>query len=69
MLFRVKKKSRYNFVIFIFISCLYFSVQSVAQVSGVGLAATDWLRGSDVEKFASQAAAVGPPQVHRVFIY
>lgn len=38
-------------------------------MSGVGLAATDWLRGSDVEKFASQAAAVGPPQVHGVFIY
>ncbi|XP_050701084.1 dihydrolipoyllysine-residue acetyltransferase component of pyruvate dehydrogenase complex, mitochondrial-like [Eriocheir sinensis] len=38
-------------------------LSSVAQVSGVGHAATDWLRGSDIEKFASQAAAVGSPQV------
>lgn len=42
---------------------LFFPIQSVAQVSGIGHSATDWLRGTDVEKFASQAAAAGPPHV------
>ncbi|XP_042884194.1 dihydrolipoyllysine-residue acetyltransferase component of pyruvate dehydrogenase complex, mitochondrial-like [Penaeus japonicus] len=34
---------------------------AIAQVSGIGHSASDWLRGSDVEKFAAQAAAA--PQV------
>ncbi|KAK3873484.1 hypothetical protein Pcinc_021514 [Petrolisthes cinctipes] len=33
---------------------------AVAQVSGVGHSADNWLRGSDLEKFASQAAAATP---------
>lgn len=35
------------------------NLSAVAQVSGIGHSADDWLRGSDVEKFASQVAA-GP---------
>ncbi|XP_045584913.1 dihydrolipoyllysine-residue acetyltransferase component of pyruvate dehydrogenase complex, mitochondrial isoform X1 [Procambarus clarkii] len=34
-------------------------LSAIAQVSGIGHSATDWLRGSDVQKFASQVAA-GP---------
>lgn len=34
---------------------------AIAQVSGIGHSASDWLRGSDVEKFAAQAASA--PQV------
>ncbi|KAG7160067.1 dihydrolipoyllysine-residue acetyltransferase component of pyruvate dehydrogenase complex, mitochondrial-like isoform X1 [Homarus americanus] len=36
-------------------------LSAIAQVSGIGHSPGDWLRGSDVEKFASQAAAA--PQV------
>lgn len=39
--------------------------QAIAQVSGIGHSASDWLRGSDVEKFAAQAAAA--PQVRGFF--
>nr|XP_053647197.1 dihydrolipoyllysine-residue acetyltransferase component of pyruvate dehydrogenase complex, mitochondrial-like [Cherax quadricarinatus] len=34
-------------------------LSAIAQVSGIGHSAADWLRGSDVQKFASQVAA-GP---------
>ncbi|KAG0716604.1 DLAT component of pyruvate dehydrogenase complex, mitochondrial [Chionoecetes opilio] len=36
---------------------------SVAQLSGMGHSTADWLRASDIEKFASQAAGAGAAQV------